>query len=239
MHASSHGSVLLAGYLLTGCAVSTVVSISEPHFFDSAQHSAALDPSGILRIGDLSISIKPQNARGSLAAVGPLIPLIPTGRGDQLGKGKLFEVVIQFETSDAAYTFMAGDTTLVHGEVEYRPTQSTAPLGYTRVAHAIHRASRGHDWICDEVIRLRPDLLLSDVPVLRPRSCLVLQFPVLTLSPEQRFHLELRGLKKDGRAVELPRIEFRPGTTGVYSIHGSAQSNNRLYTDARKSSARG
>jgi len=220
MQPSRHGSVLLVAYLLAGCATGGVVSISEPHVVTSTEHRVILDRNGVLRVGELSVSVKPQNARVGLLTVGPLVPLIPVGPGNELGKGKPFRVVVQFETSDPSYTFMTGDASLLHDGMEYRPNQSAGPLSGTGVPRELQRASRGHDWVCNDVFTVSPDVLLQNVSLPRSRSCFVLQFPVITPGPDQRFHLELRGLRKNGRAVELPRIEFRPGTTGGYSVLG-------------------
>ena len=220
MHPSRGGfTLLLLAYLLGGCATGGVVSISEPNVINAAEYGAIVDGNGILSIGDISISVKPQNARVGLLAVGPLVPLIPVGSGNELGKGKPFQVVIQFETS-GAYTFMAGDATLLHGGAEYRAAQSAGPLSRTGVPRELQRASRGHDWVCNDVFTMNPDALLRDVSLRHSRSCFVLQFPVVTPNPDQPFHIRLRGLKKDGRAVELPEIEFRRGTTGGYSLLG-------------------
>jgi len=242
MQPSPHRSMLLLALLLTGCAQGTAVNISEPYLPDSTGEGASRISDGILRAGDLSISIKPQNPEIAFVTAGPLIPVVPVGpigQGSQPQKGKPFQVVVQLETSSAGYTFMAGDVSLFNGDTEYRPSESDGPLRYATVPTYLQRASRGHDWVCDEVPRLRPGLLLSDIPVPMSRSCFVLQFPIYTLSPDQRFQLKLRGFKRDGRAIELPNIEFRRGTNTVYTIIGRRQSSNRLYTDARKSSARG
>jgi hypothetical protein len=77
-----------------------VVTISEPHLVTPADHRVTLDRNGVLRAGELFVSVKPQNARVGLLTVGPLVPLIPVGSGNELGKGKPFQILVQFETSD-------------------------------------------------------------------------------------------------------------------------------------------
>ena len=218
-----------------------VVSISEPNVRGNALQPASLDASGVLRITDLSVSVKPQNARVGLLTVGPIVPFIPLGPGNELGKGSPFRIVVQFDTSDSAYTFAPADTVLVHAGAQYRPVQSVGPLFNISAPREMERASRGHDWVCSGARTTSHPSVLSREAVAVPvsRSCFVLEFPVITPSPDQPFDLKLRGLEKEGKEIELPTIEFRPGTTGGYSILGGTQSNNRLHADARKTGARG
>ena len=205
---------------LSACAMGSIARISEPKIVTSPQQSVSLDASGVLRLNDLSVSVKPQNAQVSLLTVGLIVPLIPVGSGNELGKGENFRVIIQFETSDTTYTFKADESFLFLAEFEYRPALSAGPLSRIDVAREMQRDSRGHKWVCNDVVHDSGDQLLHDEPVPTSRSCFVLEFPVLTPSPDQTFQIELRGVKKDGRAVELPKIEFRRGTTGGYSVLG-------------------
>jgi len=241
MHAPGIGLWLWTTCVLTGCAMGGVVSISEPNLDNPGTWDLSLDASGVLHIAELSLSVKPQNARSGLIAVGPIVPFVPLGRGNELRKEKPFQIVVQFETSDERYTFAPKDTVLLHAGAEYRPVESAGPFTRASAPRELQRASRGHDWVCNDTWTSKlslPSQYLDDVPVPSSRSCFVLEFPVLTPSPDQPFQIELRGLKKEGRQVDLPKINFRPGTTGAYSILGSAQSSSRLYADARKSRAR-
>jgi hypothetical protein len=205
---------------LGACAMGGIVSISEPEVVPPTLQSVSLDAAGVLRLNGLSVSVKPQNARFGLLTVGPVVPLIPVGSGNELGKDKPFRLVVQFETSDTGYTFKTGESFLFHAGSEYRPALSAGPLSRIDVAREIQRASRGHEWVCNDMVRESADQLLRDEPIPLSRSCFVLEFPVLTPGPDQTFQVELRGMKKDGRIVVLPKIEFRPGTTSGYSVLG-------------------
>jgi hypothetical protein len=235
MPATRLNPTLLAFCLLTGCATGGVVSISEPNIRSTKEQPVSLDADGVLRIAGLSVSVKPQNARVGLLTVGPIVPLIPLGAGNELGKGSAFRIVVQLDASDAAYTFTPADTVLVHAGAQYRPTESVGPLINISVPRELERASPGHDWVCSNARTARhPTVLAQDMAVPLSKSCFVLQFPVITPSPDQPFDLELRGLKKDGKEIDVPRIEFRPGTTGAYSILGSVRSDRcRLVSRAR------
>ena len=212
--------MLLALSLLVGCATGGVISISAPNVLSSGKHAASMEANGTLRAGTLSVSVKPQNARVGLLTVGPLVPFIPVGSGNELGKGKPFQVIVQFETAEPVYTFRTGDASLIHGGKVYRPALSAGPLSRTDVPRELQRAARGHDWICNDTFTVNGESLLRDVSVPLFRSCFVLQFPVITPDPDQPFDLRLHGVKRDGQALELPTIEFQPTTIGGYGVLG-------------------
>ena len=206
--------------LLVACATGGIVSISEPSIGPSNIRATSLDETGVLHLGGFSMSVKPQNARVGLITVGPIIPLIPVGLGNELGKGERFRLVVQFETEEPGLTFRPGESVLFYSGVEYLPFAAVGPLASTATARELQRASRGHEWVCNDVIREWKHELEQDESIPPSRSCFVLQFPITTLSPDQLFQVELRGIRKNGHKVTLPRIEFRPGTTGGYSVLG-------------------
>ena len=150
MHAPGIGLRLWTTCLLTGCAMGGLVSISEPNLDNSGTRDLSLDANGVLHIAQLSLSIKPQNARAGLIAVGPIVPLVPLGRGDELRKEKPFQIVVQFEASDERHTFAPRDTALLHAGAEYRPVESAGPFTRASAPRELQRASRGHDWVCND-----------------------------------------------------------------------------------------
>jgi hypothetical protein len=206
---------------LSGCAIGGAVEISEPTIVGALPDDLKLDPSGILRKGDLSLSIKPQNARVPVLFIGPLLPLIPIGPGNEVGKNKLFNVVIQFEVASSGYTFIPSSVKLYFGDSMYSPVKARGPLTETSRALEIARASPGHNWVCTDADRDREWEYVDTSVTIPPKSCFVLEFPITTLTPAEAFQVELRGLSNEGNEITLPRIDFRSGHWAGLSILGN------------------
>jgi hypothetical protein len=205
--------------VLSGCAIGGAVEISEPTIIGALPADVKLDSSGIVRKGDLSLSIKPQNARVPILFIGPLLPLLPIGPGNEVGKNKPFKVIIQFEVVSSGYTFNPSSVKLYFADSAYSPVKAWGPLTQTNKALEIARASPGHNWVCTDADRNRENVDTSvAVP---PKSCFVLEFPITTLTPAEGFQVELRGLSNEGNEITLPRIDFRSGHWAGLSILGN------------------
>ena len=205
--------------LLSGCAVGGAVEISEPTISVALPEDVKLDSSGVLRKGDLSLSIKPQNARVPILFIGPLLPLVPIGPGNEVGKNKPFNVIIQLEVASPGYTFNPRSVKLYFAETTYSPVKAWGPLTQTNRALEIARASPGHNWVCTDGATNRTTVDTS--VAIPPKSCFVLEFPLTTLTPSEGFQVELRGLSHDGNEFTLPRIDFRSGHWAGLSILGN------------------
>ena len=205
--------------VLSGCAIGGAVQISEPIVIGALPDDVKIESSGILSKGDLSLSIKPQNARAPLLFIGPLLPLIPIGPGNEVGKNKPFNVVIQFEVAGSGYTFNPSLVKLYFADSAYSPLKTWGPFMQINKALEIARASPGHNWVCTDADRNREN---ADTSVISPpKSCFVLEFPITTLTPAEGFQVELRGLSNEGNEIMLPRIDFRSGHWAGLSILGN------------------
>ena len=74
--------IILVPLVLMGCTMSGVMNISNPYI------SALNQPleSGVLKLDSLSISIKPQTYKVGLLTIGPILPIIPTGSGNDYNR---------------------------------------------------------------------------------------------------------------------------------------------------------
>jgi hypothetical protein len=75
--------------VLSGCAIGGAVEISEPTIIGALPADVKLDSSGIVRKGDLSLSIKPQNARVPILFIGLFSRYFQSDRAMKSGKTNL------------------------------------------------------------------------------------------------------------------------------------------------------
>jgi hypothetical protein len=205
---------------LAACSMGGIVSISEPNVVPPGVAGADLDASGVLRLNDLSLSVKPVNAKVGMMMVGPIIPIVPLGSGNELGKNQAFSVIVQFDTTQSEFTYVAGETTLqLDGSTIPVSTVSNA-MTVTEPGRELARAARGHTWVCRRTKATADTEPAIAQVVPAGKSCFALNFGVGTVGPGRTFRVELRGLKRSGIPVELPTLEFRPGTTTTFTLMG-------------------
>ncbi len=203
--------------LLAACSVGGTITISTP-----SSHGAdayLFDKDGIIQLEDLSLSIKPDNFKGGVVTIGPIVPIIPIGMGvDAVASEGMFDVAIQFETDEEFYELDASRIELIiHGK-SYNPLSIAGPTTTTYGSREHNRAIPGHDWLCYKYREEFKDI--EEVAIPPSRSCVFVRFGVETPDPEQQFNILIKGLYKDGRPVEMPRIYFNKGFRPVYFLLG-------------------
>ncbi len=195
--------------LLYGCAMGGLVTVSKPRLTPESQTYAVEEKPGIFRIGDLSLSIKPENAHLPLLFVGVVVPVVPLGPGAKIGADKPFQLIIQFQDSEGTHSFAPASFLLATESGPVAPSSIRGPLTRTDFPRELEKASFGHSWTCRDqgrhAMKVEPSLEIK-IP---PKSCLVLEFVLPTLPPQEQFSVEVGGLKKEG--VPLPKIGIQFG----------------------------
>ncbi len=207
--------LLLMSLLLSGCSMGGLVNISNPYITDAGM---TLN-SGVLELGNIGISVKPQTYKVGLLAFGPILPIIPLGPGNDFGRqNHNLRVIIQFETKHEGISITPSSTTLNLEGSEIFPNKYSGLLSKITYPREAAKATPGHQWICEtQSLNLTGTNKGHDF-ALSSRACVVIEFPVRTPETTKNFSITLKGIKQYGQPVSVPIFHFKPGLTGEYSI---------------------
>ena len=212
--------ILGVSTLLCGCAMGGFVTVSEPSLLTESKAYALEEATSVFRIGDATFSVKPQNADVSLLTAGVIVPVVPLGSGNKVRADKPFQLIVQFQHSGGAYSFVPMSTTLITKTGAALPVSMLGPLTRTDFPRELEKTSFGHPWVCrDQGKSVKVET--STEVVIPPKSCFVLEFASLTLSPQNEFAVEVGGLKKEGRPLPKIGIQFKPTQRAAGSWLGS------------------
>jgi hypothetical protein len=209
--------VLWMSILLAGCSMGGLVSISDPYITDSGM---SLN-SGVLELGNIGISVKPQTYKVGLLAVGPILPIIPLGPGNDFDRqNQNLKVIIQFETEHEGFSISPSSTTLILEGSEIAPNRYSGLLSKITYPREAAKATPGHEWICETHSLELTETNKEQDYVLNTRAYIVIEFPVRTPETTKDFSIILKGIRQNGQPVPIPIFHFKPGSSGSYSIMG-------------------
>jgi hypothetical protein len=202
--------------LLAACSMAGVVKFSAP-FSDGAPL-----PHGLLHVAELSVSIKPLTYHVPFASVGPLVPMVPIGQGNDFGRSSSrLRVVVQFSSGDAEYALEPAGVVYSSDGSEHRPIAVLGPLARNDHPREVARAIPGHRWTCNASRDDTDQTVLADQPLpFKGDVCFELQFDVATPDTESQFSIDIRGLTRDGAVITVPKVQFQAGTTTTYGVMG-------------------
>jgi len=194
-----------------------VVNISAPYILDPERVLV----SGVLILEDIEISIKPETYKVAVLTGGPILPIIPLGQGNDYDRQQHnLLVTLQFITTASGLSLTPKNTLLEIDGVATRPTHSSDTFLKTNPPREAQSAPPGHKWICEGRAAMLNEVLVDTELAIESRGCIVMEFPVKTPDTDMQFNIEVRGLKKDGIPILVPKFYFKPGTTIVTSIMG-------------------
>ena len=204
------GTAFLLSSLAVSCVVGGISTISEPHFENSA--STASSDNGITYLEDLSISVRPENVDVGVLTGGILLPVIPLGGGNRVDTSAPFKIVIQFETEHSNYTFEPSDVLLELDGSQVQPINIFGPFDGGFPLTPLSSNTPGHAWGCrisrDTVgARKAPDQI-----AIIGKLCVVVEFPVNTVMPEQKFSVVISGLFTQRHVLAPIKVRFSEAT---------------------------
>jgi hypothetical protein len=202
-------------YLLSVLQGCVALSFGEQSFPSIKNEGVAtLNSSGVLELPDLTLSIRPQNAHVSVSVWGIIVPLLPLP-GGITREEKTFRIYFQLESFKQGFSLEPTQVTIFVDHNEYEP-QGFLRLGileyiYAKFTDSPSVVSPGHVWHCDDFLlkskktRLRK---LGTSILLEQKTCVVLEYPVITPSPIQEFTVNINGIKQHDSTIQVPPIHF-------------------------------
>ena len=201
-------------FLLTSCTSGGRVQYSNPSLIKTA--AGNLQSNGILRLDDISISIRPQNDYVNIGATGFIVPVIPKKNSRSKDNSlELFDIVIQLETMTEEHSFDPSKVLLVLGDTRYTPAVTMGPfIGDNRLSPT-DKPMPGHNWQCSALLEGTASILTSTEGTINPgdvfvrgQKCFVLRYPVFTPEPTQDFYVIVNGLTEDDIELAVPMVAF-------------------------------
>lgn len=194
--------VAVASLILFGCAMGGVATVSKPSLAASSKKIFSENAPGIFSAQDLSISIKPQNAKISVLTAGLIVPIIPLGKGNSVRESDQFEVVVQVETKAGNHLFSPLKATLTYHNEKYSPESFLGPLLADATIHEMEKISFGHHWGC------KPPTYPSysnkiEKYAITEKMCFVVRFPIRTISPGESFSVAFTGMESETEGLNL------------------------------------
>ncbi len=207
---------------ISGCAMGGLVNISEPHM--AKEHgSYIIDSSGIIHHSNIEISVKPETYKVGLLAAGPLIPVVPLGSGNDFNRQKTrFKIVLQFDPKGSTISFAPNNSHLLINHKFFSPISFEGPLNDIVGAREVARSIPGHSWVCqkDGDYSSSMGVALKHQITITEKSCVIIEFPMITPDTSSEFQLHLEGFKIDGKEIETIQLFFKPSTRSTYSLMG-------------------
>jgi len=203
--------------ILNGCTMAGLVKISDP----SINNPSYTFSSGILKLQDIEVSIKPETYKNSLIFGGIIFPVIPLGFGNDFNRQEHnLKVIIQFDPNNRKLSFSPEKTFLLINGKKIAPEGYSKALTSIEFARETDKAPPGHKWRCRDMHEV-PTVPQTNIPlVLKQETCVVLEYPIITPKTSEKFNISIEGLKKGNIPVEVPSFHFESGTTGVFTILG-------------------
>lgn len=208
--------ILIACAIFNGCSVGGLVHISDPYI----KNPGYTFSSGILKVKDIEVSVKPQTHKIGMLTAGPLIPIIPLGYGNNFDRqSHNLKIILQFKTSTTDISIIPSQTILTINGKKLSPNMHSDIL-FT-LTHRIQdeRSPPGHKWTCIGVnnIELSNEGINSPL-LLKEKTCITLEYAIITPETDTEFSISIQGLQKNNIVVTVPIIYFKPGITGAYSM---------------------
>lgn len=213
------------------------LSIGQSSFPFVEKMAAVRMNKGILELHDLTVSVRPENGRMLLNMVGFIVPFPLLLPGTQArSSDENFRIYIQLETSENGFLLDPTEVKIRVLGKELGP-EHFAVLGATTSAWPKYLLgpsdeSPGHKWQCArtffDVERNQwfhvdvgevPLLKLSGPVSFQGRTCFLLEYSIGTLPPAQDFTIEIGGIKRYGKTIQVPPITFHSKTGIEYALH--------------------
>ncbi len=204
------GTAFILSSLAVSCVVGGVSTISEPHFEVSA--STASSDNGITHLEGLSISVRPDNVDVGVLTGGILLPVIPLGGGNRVDTSAPFKIVIQFEAEHSNYAFEPSGVLLELNGRQVQPTNVFGPLDGGYPLTPLNSYTPGHAWGCRTSHDTAGARRAPDRIAIVGKLCVVVEFPVNTVRPEQRFSVVISGFINQRHALAPIKVRFSEAT---------------------------
>ena len=195
-----------------------IVHISDPYIQDEGQSFS----SGILKLNDVEISVKPETYKAGAIAAGPVLPIIPLGTGNDFDRqSHNLKVILQFETTSTEITIIPSKTVLNINGKQIWPNKYSGILSTPTHLREAEKAPPGHNWTCVGINRLEMNNEAINKPhLIKEKTCIELEYPIITPEPDVKFSISIKGLLKNMETITIPTFFFKSGTTGVILIMG-------------------
>lgn len=181
---------------------------------------------GIIELPGATLSIRPQNAKVSLSILGFLIPFLPLP-GEKTRPSENFRIHLQLDSSFENELWLnPAQVSIIVNSQEISPIKYLVVPGINyygvTFAHSPSDASPGHRWLCDESFIEKHEMrsIQKSNPIqFVLKECLILEYPITTLSPKQDFKIIVDGLKQKDRIIQVPIIQFHRKFRMKYESH--------------------
>ena len=172
---------------------------------------------GVLKLRGISLSVIPYNFYSPIAGIGFIVPIIPLGgesKPEQIENS--MHISLEFEAIDGTFVLEPSKVILLYSGKEFLPIKMSKQYGSSehRRSHSAG-AIPGHCWECDyNVHRINSeDMQDIDTLEIKGNSCFMLEFPIKTIHPKEKFSFLIKGLKNNKDYIIVPEINFQPAST--------------------------
>jgi len=205
---------------MQGCVSLSFSQISFPYVEKSG--GAKLNRKGVLELQGLTLSIRPQNVRSSVILVGVIVPFLPFP-GIKIRESENFRIYLQLEALEDGFSLDPAQVKIRLNEKELNPLGylyiGTGNVMYAKFALSPSIIPPGHDWYCNDSgfdPKKKAFLDFDKIPVREPsgserfykQACFVLEYPITTPSPKEKFTVVINGIKQLDRPIQVPPISF-------------------------------